>query len=593
LFSSLTPGRLIAVAASAAPSLLAYNLSPSPTFLNQALALALWGGFVLLSQPSGAGHRPMALWSALALVTAGAASSLILGALPSSFALSAFGLLVAAAVLAAGGGGARSGRHATAWFVAFCIAWLVAGLLNLAVGAVQVFAPAWADGNFIATPTAPGRASGNLRQPNHLSSLLLWACIAVVALVELRQLQRRAAVVLLALLIFGVVLTASRTGLVGVLVLAAWGALDQRMAGRTRLVLLAMPLAYALAWLGMAEWAELSEHTFGGAARLAEGDISSSRFAIWANTLELIRLHPWAGVGFGEFNLAWTLTPFPGRPTAFFDHTHNLPLQLAVELGLPLATLVMALLLWGLWQAARAAWMRDDEPGAAQRAAFVFVLMIGLHSLLEYPLWYSYFLLPAAWAWGFALGGGEAAAAPATRAPSRWLQAGGVLVVVGAVASVFDYLRVAAIFEAGPQSAPLAQRIEAGRRSVLFGHHADYAAVTGSTAPREPERSFATTTHYLLDTRLMIAWAEHFARRGELDKARHIAARLAEFDKEDAEAFFAPCGGPPIPGPAASAVSPATAATAAAAASSASAPALPFQCQAPGRELSWRDFLAR
>jgi O-antigen ligase len=40
---------------------------------------------------------------------------------------------------------------------------------------------------------------------------------------------------------------------------------------------------------------------------------------------------------------------------AFFDHTHNLPLQLAVELGLPLASLVLGLLLWGLWLGGRRA----------------------------------------------------------------------------------------------------------------------------------------------------------------------------------------------------------------------------------------------
>ena len=62
--------------------------------------------------------------------------------------------------------------------------------------------------------------------------------------------------------------------------------------------------------------------------------MSGSRFGIWANTLALIRMHPWTGVGLGEFNLAWSLTPFPGRPIAFFDHTHNLVLQFAVELGL-------------------------------------------------------------------------------------------------------------------------------------------------------------------------------------------------------------------------------------------------------------------
>ena len=39
---------------------------------------------------------------------------------------------------------------------------------------------------------------------------------------------------------------------------------------------------------------------------------------------------------------AWTLTPFPGRPIAFFDHTHNLPLQLIVELGVPLGLATIA-----------------------------------------------------------------------------------------------------------------------------------------------------------------------------------------------------------------------------------------------------------
>ena len=67
----------------------------------------------------------------------------------------------------------------------------------------------------------------------------------------------------------------------------------------------------------------------------------------------MIAQQPWTGVGFGEFNFAWTLTPFPDRPMAFFDHTHNLPLQLAVELGLPLAALVLAAAGWPLWRRLR------------------------------------------------------------------------------------------------------------------------------------------------------------------------------------------------------------------------------------------------
>jgi O-antigen ligase len=587
----LTDPRLWAASAAAAlPSLLAWNVSPSPTFLNQALALALWGVFVAVSAPAAPGRGPWPLWAALGVVALAAAWSWGPGALPATLALSAVGLLAATAVVVAGGAGTAARADAQEGFVVFCQAWLVAGGLNVAVALVQVFLPALPDGSWIAASTTAGRAVGNLRQPNHLSSLLLWSCIAAVALVDLGRLGRRAGAVALTLGVFAVVLTASRTGLVSVLLLGLWGLADRRLARFTRALLLAAPLVYAVAWLGMAQWAAASQHTFGGAARLAESDISGSRFGIWANTLELIRQHPWAGVGFGEFNLAWTLTPFPGRPVAFFDHTHNLPLQLAVELGLPLAGAVMALLLWALVRGLAGAGAAAGAGGTERRAAMAMVLMIGLHSLLEYPLWYGYFLLPAAWAWGFALYRGRPAvvapvpALPRARAP--WLGWAGAALVVAAALSVADYARVAVIFSARPGLPPLEQRIASGQRSVLFGHHADYAAVTSGMTVPDSQHAFDRATHYLLDTRLMIAWARALAAQGRLDEARHLAARLREFRKPEAEDFFAECE--PAVG-AASAPAPAASAPALAAAASASAP---FQCEPPVRAPGWRDVLS-
>ena len=62
-----------------------------------------------------------------------------------------------------------------------------AGLFNVAIAWVQVFWPDLADGDWIAASSIPSRAVGSLHQPNHLSSLLLWACIASVALLEKRR----------------------------------------------------------------------------------------------------------------------------------------------------------------------------------------------------------------------------------------------------------------------------------------------------------------------------------------------------------------------------------------------------------------------
>ncbi len=565
----------VAIAAAAAPSLLAYNVSPSPTFLNQALAFALWAAFVMVSTPAATRGGPGPVYSVLAILGAAVLWSWA-QKLPAGLALSALGTLAAAALLLAAGAGARASARAEDLFAAFCWAWLAAGVLNLAIALLQVFAPDLIDGNWIAASGFPGRAVGNLRQPNHLSSLLLWSCIAVVGLLELGRLRRRAAGVLLAAFVFAVVLTASRTGLVSVLLLAAWGLLDRRLSRPARVLLIAAPLVYALAWAGMAEWAAHTRHPFGGEERLAETDISSSRFAIWRDTLALIRRYPLAGVGWGEFNLAWTLTPSPHRPVAFFDHTHDLLLQFAVELGLPLAALLVALLFWGLWRGARNAWTAPAGVGVAQRCAMLMVAMIGLHSLLEYPLWYSYFLLPAAWAWGYALQGpttaapaGDGAARPGA-APAAFNLAGAVL-IAGTVFSVIDYARVAAIFSATPGAPPLEQRIAAGQRSVFFAHHADYAAVTSGEPPADPDHAFARVSHYLMDTRLMIAWAESLDARGDVDAARFLAARLREFRKPDAAEFFAACtdaAGPIAPG-------------------------RPFQCERPERSHDWREFLSK
>ncbi|MBK6469431.1 MAG: pilin glycosylation ligase domain-containing protein, partial [Betaproteobacteria bacterium] len=200
---------LVAIAAAAAPSLLAYNLSPSPTYLNQALAFTLWAAFVMVSAPARPGRGPWAVWAALALLAAAALWSWGPGALPAGLALSALGTLCAAAVLVAGGAGARARPDAETLFAAFCWAWVVAGVANIGVALVQVFLPDLPDGSWIAASGIPGRAVGNLRQPNHLSSLLLWHCIAVVALLELGRLRRVWAGVLLAAAIFAVVLTAS------------------------------------------------------------------------------------------------------------------------------------------------------------------------------------------------------------------------------------------------------------------------------------------------------------------------------------------------------------------------------------------------
>jgi len=584
------------------PALLAINVPPSATFLNQAAAVSGWGAFCvvlalrMIRMPSlltlrGDGGLKALLFG-MALLIAACAVSWAVNGLPASMALSAIGLLVAAGLAAVVGAATMDSGGGPAAFRALCIALVVAGVLSVAVGLVQVFVPEWADGQWIAGATIEGRASGNLRQPNHLSSLLLWSLVGALWLCESLgdrrwRLARAGLLALMVGFIFGLVLSASRTGMLGVLALAVWGALDRTLSRRSRLMLCVSPLIYALCWGGLTTWADLTGHVFGGAARLRnETDISSSRFGIWSDTLGLIAQHPWFGVGWGEFNLAWSLTPFPHRPGAFFDHTHNLLLQFVVELGVPLAVLVTALLSWAMWRAWCAGRQRtaapDRERALLLRAAWMMVLLVAWHSLLEYPLWYAYFLLPAAFAFGLCLGAnGRGNVATGSRAITSAAQpvrqrhaaraaamlAASLLMMAGGFASVIDYLPVVAIFEPPDDAPPLADRVAAGHRSWLFSHHADYAAATTSHSPAEVLRAMDGAKHFLLDTRLMMAWASALAEVGDIERARHLAARLREFHNVASKGFFSPCDSEPEPD-----VEP------------------PFQCVAPSRALDYRDF---
>ncbi len=603
----------LATLAIAIPTLIAFNVAPSATFFNQAASFVGWGGFLMVIGTSLArdalprSRGSLALLASLALLVLSAVAASFWAAAPWPLSLSAAGTLLGAALAVAVGASAQRAGLGDRAFEACCVALTIAGVASSFIGLMQVFAPGLPDGDWIAVAAIAGRATGNLRQPNHLSSLLLWSIVGAVWLGDRRVIYREIGAMLAILFTWVVMLSASRTGAIGIVTLAAWGLLDRRLARTTRLVLLALPIAFAVFWAGTTGWAHATHQAFGAEARFTGSGIyvSYSRYGVWANALALIAQHPWLGVGFGEFNFAWTLTPFPGRPVAFFDHAHNIALQFAVELGLPLAAAVLGLmtyaLVWALRNAlgsgrtlgARFSTLRrgdddDIDDGAPMpRAAFVMVLMVGMHSLLEYPLWYAYFLLPTAFLFGLCLESPSAADTAASEHAepnvTRPFVLASMLLILGATLAVYDYLRVVIIFAPPADAGPLDERIADGRRSIFFAHHADYAAATVTEHPGKVMKAFSRAPHYLLDARLMQAWATALNENGETDKASYVARRLAEFHNEAADEFFAPCK-------ARAAEAAATASAAASAPPIAANARLPFQCREPDRPLSLADF---
>ncbi|HIV70706.1 MAG TPA: O-antigen ligase C-terminal domain-containing protein [Candidatus Aquabacterium excrementipullorum] len=585
-------GLPLALLALLVPTLLAASQSPSITFYNQALGVFGWGVWMTaLAWWTGRGDEPrlkasgplQGLSVVLWMCAGSALGSVWATGLPLGLGLMAAGLSLSAWLVMWTAWRAAHRIEVAELMDLVCAGLAWAGVAGLVLAVIQVFVPQLADGTFIAESTTPGRAVGNLRQPNHFSTLLFWSVCGVAWLGRRGRWPMAAAQWMVVLFIGVIVWTASRTGMLAMLLLSLWAWRDRGLPRSLRWLLAAAPLVYGAWWLGMSWWSHAGEgHAFAAEARLHDGsDISSSRFKIWADTWSLIRANPWTGVGWGEFNLAWTFTEFPNRPIAFFDHTHNLVLQWMVELGIPLAVLLLALCAWAVWVLW---WPGREGTDAVVPAAATMVSMAGLHSLLEYPLWYSYFLLPTAFVWGLGLAARAGVRAeppvPASARQDESLPTGllnvalAALLVLGAAWAAIDYQWAVNIYAPRAGAGPLEERIRHGQNRLWFGYQADYADATGPEAdePSKPPQAFRRTLHNLVDARLMIAYARSLAEHGQVDQARYVVQRLQEFHNPMGQAFLAICQKPEQLQKLAR---------------------RPFQCDPPQGRYTWRQVLPR
>ena len=293
----------------------------------------------------------------------------------------------AATLLACLGRGGGDGRAVVAR------GWLAAALVSSGIGLLQYFnlegaLYPWVNG------AEPGTAFGNLRQPNQLATLLVIGLWALRWLLLRGGIGRGVAIWMAALMSTALAATASRVGLVEFLALGAlalwWAA---RAGGRWRVAALAVLGAlalYALAAVALPWALQASEGAAGRdlVERLRSAESTcGSRFILYSNVLHLISLKPWTGWGWGELAYAHYNTLYDGpRFCHILDNAHNLPLHLAVELGVPVAVLVCGATSWLIWRGKP--WAETDP---TRQLAWGVLLAIGLHSLVEYPLWYGPF----------------------------------------------------------------------------------------------------------------------------------------------------------------------------------------------------------
>lgn len=301
-------------------------------------------------------------------------------------------------------------RQSLSGLVCLIGAILFASVVNACEGLLQWFGLVSSLWPWVVEPERRGVAFGAFRQLNLFSSFLCIGVICAIWLLHLRKLSEPLVWFLASILVLGVAASGSRTGGIELLalVMLAWVYRQQQTAAVTR-VMIGQFFIFCAATMLLPFAAEL--HGFEFATSLSRAGQSSqySRLTLWSNAIDMIAARPWGGWGWAEIGYAHYTANFGIRFGELVGNAHNLPLQIAVEFGLPTSIFVISITLWSVfkgrpWLVATGADLATDS-GLENRsfAWAILLILVGIHSMLEFPLWYVGFIFLVGFAIGFLL----------------------------------------------------------------------------------------------------------------------------------------------------------------------------------------------
>jgi O-antigen ligase len=417
--------------------------------------------------------------------------------------------------------------HAGAECSPLVVSCIVASTVNAAIGLWQWLSHLRSD---LVPPAEP--IFGLLYQRNQFATLMCIGLAAIVYRPDEQLVQSRAALVRISgiiLLSSANALTESRTGLIGQLLVLCSLVLRRDRSGWRNWGAFWIVVSYLVATL-LNCYFGIDSARAGAIGRLANESVDChSRWVLWGNVFQLVIRSPLTGWGWGNLDMAHVLQDIDApRFCELLDNAHNLPLHLAVELGIPLATLFGALFFfvlargWSTTSGVRSTWLY-----------WTILSLIGMHSLVEYPLWYAPFqvtlglclggILQAGSAWS--QGVGEIAAER-----RRWSNRCVAIMAIVATSYVgWDYWRVSQAFLRPQDRAPHFRitPLNAASDSWIFRDVVNFASLTTtpitSSNVKRMEELAKQQLHYSPEPAVLEALIEAYRLMNELEEERHYS----------------------------------------------------------------------
>lgn len=265
-------------------------------------------------------------------------------------------------------------------FAAVLIAALFSTFLQYCQWSGMYFSDIW-----IAYIPSARRFSANIGQPNILASLLLLGLIACSWGVYRKKLNSFFAIVLATIIITGIALTESRTAWLNITLLLLSGFIWRKKFPSKKNLFVALGLtAYFVACVLL-----LPNFLAEGISDGPRSFSSNERIDAWRMLSQASFQQPYFGFGWGQVTTAALLVvdAFPGQP-GLFAQSHNIALDLILWNGYPIGLMLIACLIWWIINLA------NRVSNFEHLHLFAFIMILGTHAMLEYPLQYALFLLP-------------------------------------------------------------------------------------------------------------------------------------------------------------------------------------------------------
>lgn len=308
------------------------------------------------------------------------------------------------------------------------------GLASVVVALAQVL-EVWDASPWILRMPSARRPGGNLGQPNHLTTLLVMALASAVFLHASKRMGHFATALVVTTLCAGLAITESRTGALSLFALLLWWGWKQPVVSpqASRWWAVGVGLLFMAMFQAWPALLGVIQGTPGMLrARMGSGAVEA-RMDVWPQLIEAALQRPWVGWGIRQTAEAHNAVAHAYSFSLPFSYSHNLLIDLVLWVGVPTTSVLVIMTTVWLWRRTRV--IQSPVPWYG----FAVALPLAVHSMLEFPFAYAYFLAPAM----LGLGAMEGALGTQTKTRLGLKAATGLLLLTSVLTvwSAVEYLR--------------------------------------------------------------------------------------------------------------------------------------------------------